>query len=351
MHLIPTKKEECQNIVPALFKAYIVTAYIIWKLSSLYISGEGSPFMPPFAVTIGYILSIVVLSFVAGVQKGRKQNEAALRTLVFIVIGIVFLSIGFQAGSILTQIAFLTDVLINCLVLCYALNVRRSQKIRVLTFWIWGCSINLIRELGLLICNYWSQQSGNYENSVFNKSFWGLFYNFPTGSFGEFYWLASLLAGVLYVAGVILVIQKLRTKEQFNPSPNTAMFVALGFLAAMILMAISLARFESTGLLPTIAVNAVLLYFCLGGYRQFKSKAFICFASAAILTIARTIGLEGLNRYHNWLHDGTIYTFEQWIVELLQIGSVLAIVLLGAGIILVVQGISSKSGNRRLREV
>lgn len=344
MHLIPTKKEEWQNLVPALFKAYIVTAYIIWKLSSLYISGEGSPFMPPFGVIAGYILSIVVLSFVAGVQKGRKQNEAALRTLVFIVIGVVFLSIGFQAGSILTQTAFLADVLMNGLVLCFALNTRRFQKMRALTFWIWGCAINLIRELGLLIFNYWSQQSGNYENSVFHKSFWGLLYNFPTGSFAEFYWLGSLLTGVLYVAGVILAIQNLRAKDQFSPSPNTAMFVALGFLASMILMAISLARFESTGLLPTIAVNAVLLYFCLGGYRQFKSKAFICLVSAAILTIARTIGIEGLNRYHNWLHDGTIYTFEQWIVGLLQIGSILAIILLGVGIIFVVQSISSKSG-------
>ena len=100
MRLIPTKKEDWQNLVSALFKAYVVTAYIIWKLSSIYISGEGSPFMPPFAVTSGYILSIVVLSFVAGVQKGRKQNEAAVRTLVFIVIGVVFLSISFQAGSI-----------------------------------------------------------------------------------------------------------------------------------------------------------------------------------------------------------------------------------------------------------
>jgi hypothetical protein len=206
----------------------------------------------------------------------------------------------------------------------------------------------LIRELGLLICNYWSQQSGNYENTVFHKSFWGLLYNFPTGSFAEFYWLGSLLTGVLYVAGVILAIQKLRAKDQFNPSPNTAMFVALGLLASMILMAISLARFESTGLLPTIAVNAVLLYFCLGGYRQFKSKAFICLASAAILTISRTIGIEGLNRYHNWLHDGTIYTFEQWIVGLLQIGSILAIILLGVGIIFIVQSISPKSGQSEI---
>ena len=296
MHLIPKNKQEWLKLFPALF-GYIVVACIIWKFWSFNVSQEDSPFTPPP-----------------------------------------------ELSSIMNQATFLADVLFNCLIIYYALNTRRVQRIRALTFWIWGCSINLIREIGLVLCNYWPQPLGNNENNVFRNSFWGLLYNFPMGSFVEFYWLGYLLTGVLYVAGVILAIQKLRAKEQFNPSPNTAMFVALGFLALLILMAISLARFESTGLLPTIAVNAVLLYFCLGGYRQFKSKAFICLASAAILTIARTIGIEGLNRYHNGLHDGTIYTFEQWIVELLQIGSILAIILLGAGIIFVVQSISSKSG-------
>jgi len=344
MHLIPNKKDEWENLVPTLFKAYILTAYVVWKLSSLYISGEGSPFMPPFAVTIGYVLSIAVLSFVAGLQKGRRQNEAAMRTLVFIVIGGVFLSIGFQAGSILRQIAFFADVLINGFVLCYALNTRRSQKMRALTFWIWGCSINVIREIGYLLCNYWSPPLGNNLSNVGRTDFWGLLYNFPMSSFVEFYWLSYPLAGVLYVAGVILVIQELRSNEPFVPSPNTAMFVALGILASMILMAISFMRLGYAELLPTLVINSAALYFCFVGYRQFKSKAFIFLALAAILTAGRMVGLNLLNGYHNRLHDGTIYSMEQWLVELMMLGSILAIVCWGAGIIFFIQRTSSRSG-------
>src|ERR1035438_3045993 len=174
MHLIPKNKQEWLKLFPALF-GYIVVACIIWKFWSFNVSQEDSPFTPPP-----------------------------------------------ELSSIMNQATFLADVLFNCLIIYYALNTRRVQRIRALTFWIWGCSINLIREIGLVLCNYWPQPLGNNENNVFRNSFWGLLYNFPMGSFVEFYWLGYLLTGVLYVAGVILAIQKLRAKEQFKPSPNTA---------------------------------------------------------------------------------------------------------------------------------
>jgi hypothetical protein len=268
-----------------------VAAYIVWKFSSLYISGENSPFSPPFALAAGYMLSIIVLSFKAGIQIGRKQNEAAVRTLVFLVIGVVFLSINFQAGPILKQITFFADVLINTSVLCFALNARRSQKKRALTFWIWGCSINLIREIGMVLCNYWTPPLGNIQSNFGRTDFWGLFYSFPSSSFMEIYWLGYLLTGVLYVAGVILIIQEQRAKDQFSLSPNTAMFVAFGFLASMILMGISFLRLEHAELLPALAINGVVIYFCFGGFRHLKSKAFVLLASAAILAVARIVGV------------------------------------------------------------
>jgi hypothetical protein len=167
----------------------------------------------------------------------------------------------------------------------------------------------------------------------------------------EFYWLGYLLAGVLYVAGVILVIQKLRAKEQFIPSPNTAMFVALGFLASMILMAISFMRLGYAELLPAIVINSAVLYFCFVGYRQFKSNAFVFMALAAILTVSRIMGLNLLNWYHNQIQDGTIYTIEQWLVELMLLGSILGIVFWGAGIVLVIQRISSRTGQPEISQL
>jgi len=322
-----------------LFKAYVVAAYIVWKLSSLYISEENSPFAPPVAVAAGYVLSIIVLSFVAGIRMGRKQNKAAVRTLVFVVIGVVFLSISFQAVSILRQITFLADVLINGLVLCYALSVRRSQKTRALTYWIWGCLINLIREIGLGLCNYWTPPLGNVENNLGRTDFWGLFYSFPSSSFMEIYWLGYLMSGVLYVSGIILIIQEQRAKDQFSLSPNTAMFVALGFLASMILMGISFLRLEHAELLPALAINGVVIYFCFGGFRHLKSKAFVLLASAAILAVARIVGVYLLDWYHNRVHNGGIATAEQWLLELLLLGSIVAIVFWGAGIIFIIQRI------------
>jgi len=322
-----------------LFKAYVVAAYVVWKLSSLYISGEESPFAPPFAVAAGYMLSIVVLSFEAAVQIGKKQSEAAVRTLVFVVIGVIFLSISFQAGPILNEITILADVLINGLVLFYILSVRRSQKKRALTFWIWGCLINLIREIGLVLCNYWTPPMGNIESNFGRTDFWGLFYCFPLSSFMEINWLGYLLAGVLYVAGVILIIQERREREQFKTSPNTAMFVALGFLVSIILMGISFMRLGHAELLPALAINPVVMYFCFVGFRQFKSLAFIFLALAAILTVVRIIAVDLLDQYHNRIHDGTIYTTEQWLVELMSLGGILAIVFWGAGIISIIQRI------------
>ncbi len=339
MHLIPTNKKEWQNSGSSLFKAYVAMAYILWKMSSLYISQERSPFAPPFAVTAGYILSIVVLSFVAGIQKGRKQNQAAMRTLLFIVIGVVFLSISFQAGFVLNRIAFLAEVLVNGFVLCYVLNARRFGKVRALTLWIWACSISLIREPGLMLCNYLLPPLGNNVSNIRRTDFWGLMYNFPITSFIEFYWLGYLLAGVLCVAGVVLTIQKLRAKEEFNPSPNTAMFVALGFLASMILMAVSFMRLGHAELLPAAVINSALLYFCFVGYQQFRSSAFVYLAIAAILTIVRTIGLVSMDWYHNSIHNGGIYTTEQWLLELLLLGSIMAAIFWGAGIVSLVRGI------------
>ncbi len=339
MHLIPRNKEEWINLVPTLCKAYVATAYVVWKVSSLYVSQEHSPFTPPLAVAGGYILSIVVLSFVAGIQKGRRQNAAAMRTLIFIVVAVVFLSMSFQAGIGLNRVAFAADTLVNGLILCYVLNARRTEKMRALTLWIWGSSISLVREPGLFLCNYFLPPLGNNVSNIRRTDFWGLLYNFPITSFVEFYWLAYLLAGVLCIAGVVLTIQKLRTKGEFNPSPNTAMYVALGFLMTMILMAISFMLLRHAEFLPAVAINSALFYACFLGNRQFKSSAFVFLGIAAILTMARSIGLVSMDWYHNSIHDGGIYTIEQWLLELLLLGSIMGIIFWGAGIVSLVRSL------------
>ena len=340
MHLIPSNKEEWQNLVPALFKAYVALAYIIWKCSSLYVFGESSSFSPTSAVMGGYLLSIVVLAFLAGIQIGKKQTREAVRTIIFIALSFALLLISFHAGSILNGLVILANILINFSVLCYMLNVRRSQKMMALTFWIWGCLINVIRDVGLLLCNYWLPPLGNNVSNMRRTDFWGLLYNFPITSFVEFYWLGFLLSGVLYVAGVILVIQKLRAIEQFKLSSNTAMFVALGFLAAMILMAISFMFLGHAEFLPAIVINSAIFYFCFNGYQQFKSKAFVFLSIAAILTTVRVGGLVVLDWYHNEIHNGGIYNIEQWLLELMLLGGVVAIVFWGTGIVLAIKSVT-----------
>ena len=189
------------------------------------------------------------------------------------------------------------------------------------------------------MCNYFLPPLGNNVGNIRRTDFWGLLYNFPITSFIEFYWLGYLLAGVLGIAGVVLTIQKQRAKEKFNPSPNTAMYVALGFLAAMILMAISSMRLGHAEFLPAVAINLALLYACLIGYRQFKSIAFVFLGVAAILTMARSVGLVSMDWYHNRIHDGGIYTMEQWLLELLLLGGITATLCWGAGIVSLVRGI------------
>jgi hypothetical protein len=336
MHLIPKNQEDWRNFLPALCKGYVVLAYAIWKAISIYISGDNSPFTPPVAITVGYVFSIVILSFVAGKQVGQKQTRAAVRTFIFITIGGAFWLMNFPGSLAFGEVTFCGGLLVNGFIICYGLNARRFQKTRALTFWIWGSAINIVREIGLVICNYWTPPLGN-AGYVGRTDFWGLMYYFPMSSFLEFYWLGFLLAGVLYVAGIVLSLQKLQSEKEFIPSPNTAMFVALGFLASMILMAISFMRLQHVELLPTLVINLATFYFCYIGYRQFKTKSFIFLALAAMLTILKIIGLDCLDWYHNSIHNGGIYTFEQWLIELMLMGSVLAIVFLGTGIFFLVR--------------
>lgn len=162
-------------------------------------------------------------------------------------------------------------------------------------------------------------------------------------SFLDFYWLGYLLAGVLYVAGIILVIQKLQSKEPFNPSPNTAMFVALGFLTLLILLGVSFMFFRLTGFLPTIAINLAAVYFCYVGYRQIKSRSFVFLGIAAILFMVRLIGLDLFNWYHNSIHNGGINEIEQWIIQLMLLGATIAIVSWGTGLILLMRSLSTQA--------
>ena len=339
VHMTPSisaKTVDWKRLATFFFKSYIIVAFAIWKLNSIFVSGDKSPFEPPFPIIAGYLLCVVVLSCVAGFQIGQKQNNAALRTFIFIAIGLVFLSISFESRQIFRLIAFFADILINGFMVIYLLCIRRSRNWRSLTFWIWACSINLAREIGLLFCNYWLPPFGNNMSTINRKDFWGLMYNFPVNNgFMEFYWLGYLLAGVLSVAGIALAVQKFRFKEKFNPSPNTAMLVALGFTVCMVLAAISIMRLNHAEFLPTIAINATAIYFCFTGYWRFKSTAFILFAIAAILTTLRIVGLVSLDWYHNSIHNGGIATVEQWFVELLLMSSVVAIICWSAGIIFI----------------
>jgi hypothetical protein len=289
MHLTPTRKIEWLRL-PAVAFGCLLVAWIIWKFWSFNVSEEDNPFAPPPGLL-----------------------------------------------PILNQAAFLAAILFNGLVLCYALNTRRHHKIRALTFWIWGCSINLIREIGLVLCNYWTPPMGNIESNFGRTDFWGLFYTFPLSSFMQFYWLGLLLAGALYVAGVILAIQQLRAGGRFSLSPNTAMFVALGFLVLMILMGVSFMRLDHAEILPALAVNLTVLCVCVAGYRQVKFKVAVFLILAAVLTVARNMVVYWQDRQHNLIHYGTIYTVEQWLMGLVLLGSIAATVFWGAGMVLIIR--------------
>ncbi len=342
MHLIPKGQNEWRNLLPNLCRAYIVLAYAIWKSISVFICGESSPFIPPVALTVGYLFCILVLAFVAGRQVERKENKSAIWTFIFVMVAMAFCLMNFPGSPAFRAVIFWSELLASGLVLCYVWKARRFQRTRALTFWIWGGAINIVRETGLLLCNYWTPPLGN-AGYVGRTDFWGLMYYFPASSFLEFYWLGFLLTGVLYVAGLVLICQRLQSKEEFKPSPNTAMYVALGFLALMILMAVSFMGLRHAELLPTVAVNLAVLYFCFLGHQKFRMNAFAFLAMAAILTLVRVVGLVALDWYHNRLHNGGIYAVEQWLIQMMLLGSVLAMVFWGMGIILIIRRLQDQS--------
>jgi len=331
MHLTPTNTDEWKEIPLSLLKIYVVLAYIVWEICDCYITGLG--FSAGWntvhsSITLGYVFSVVVLSLTAGVQYGRKKNRAASQTLAFALIGASFLfvdTVNLQNLGLWLWAIPRLDILINVAVLCCALIVRFRIKTRALTFFIWGCAINLVRETGIYYCEYPSWDIAN------SAPFWRSVHDFPGGSFLEFYWIGYIVAGVLFASGIILSIRQMQAKGMSKVSPNTAMYVALAILFLMIGMTISLSFFGHPEFLPTMIISGFVIYFSFKAYRQQRAALFIFLFLSGILTISQVAGLD---LYQKWYFPPG--EFESWLFDLLSIAGAIAGGLWAAGIILII---------------
>src|SRR5271170_8035924 len=210
MPLDSAQMEKCKNWVLAALKFFILLGFPLWKLCNLYISGNDSPYNPynPSSfVTVGYLLCLTGLAFFAGIQYGRRQPREALQSLIFFLLGAMFLLVNFEGIPLLEGAIPATEIVVNGLVFSVALLARRRFKARALTFWIWACAINIARAVGSRFCSFpdWHQAP--------QSRFWQIVNDFPPGDLMEFYWISGFVSSALYVAGIILAICQLRAKE------------------------------------------------------------------------------------------------------------------------------------------
>jgi hypothetical protein len=339
MQLESVQKEKCKEWVLIACKIYILSGYLIWKLCNLYISGSGTPYLPSSYVTAGYIFCMSVLTFVAGIQYGRRQHLETRHLLIFILLGGIFILVNFEGvplGEWIIRMIPATEIVVNGLVLLVALLARCSCKARALTFWIWACSINIAREAGLKFCVFPGWQHTR------NSWFWQTVNNFPPGDLMDFYWISGFVSSALYVAGIILAIRQLRAKETVNPSPNTAMLVALGVLVLIIESAVSLSKFGKPDFLPVITVNLVVILVAVLAIPKYQT-AFLCLALAGVLTIGRAFGLDF---YHSWSYPPS--GFGQGLLESLSTISITASALWAAATILIIRRAFVRRGHESL---
>jgi hypothetical protein len=339
MPLDSAQMEKWKNWVLAALKFFILLGFPLWKLCNLYISGNGSsyipsslvmtgydsPYIPSSFLTTGYLLCLTGLVFFAGMQYGRRQHREALQSLIFFLLGAVFLLVTFEGIPLLEGAIPVTEIVVNGLVFSVALLARRRFKARALTFWIWACVINIAREVGLSFCKFpnWYQAS--------QSRFWQIVNDFPPGDLMDFYWISGFVSSALYVAGIILVIRQLQAKETVRPSPNTAMLVALGVLVLIIELAVSLFKFGKPDFLPVITINLVVILVAVLAIPKYQ-PAFLCLALAGMFNIGRTFGLDF---YHGWSYPPS--GFGQGLLESLLTISITASALWATATILIIR--------------
>ena len=346
MHQIPAKADGWKNRLLCLMKVYVVFGYIVRETCLIYVSGADnysitqwifeSPFLSPAIVVTGYALCITGLSFAAGSQYKGNDREAAFRTFIFILIGLAFLQVSFRGISawnwmIPGMVIWANGWVVWC---CYRLS--RDFKARIFTCWIWACSIYLIGEVGMQFRSFpdwWKVGSSD--------PFWRLVHDFPAGDFLQIYWIGNITAGALFFTGLVLAIRQLQSNDLLKPSPNTSAFVALGIVALMVSLAVSVSFFHHPEFLPAAAINGAVCLVSLNACRREKSVAFLCLALASALTIVRTAGLD---LHSNWQNPPS--GFWLWMFDLLTSLGFIATVIWYAGMVLIVQRISTDRQKR-----
>jgi hypothetical protein len=329
MQLDYSPKEKFKEWTLAAFKIYVVLGFVVWKLLNLYISGNDTSiiFIPSSTVAAGYVICLVFWTFTTGVQYGQGEHKKALHSAIFVLLGAIFLWVTFESIPLSEWTIPWVEIATNLTIFGAALIARRRFKARALTFWIWASSLNIIRELGMKVFN-----SLNRYRSP-GSPFFHQVSGFPPGAFMEAYWIGGLVSSVLFVAGIILSVRQLRAKETVNPSPNTAMFVALAVMASIAGLPASRSLFQITDFLPVMAINLVLFCACIWGISKYQS-AFLCLALAVLFTVGRTVGLDF---YSHWSFPP--HGFDQWFLEFLSALGIVAGVLRVTAIILIIRQI------------
>jgi len=329
-----------------LIKFYIAVAFIVWKLSCLYIQGDAglsSNFGASFwslAVGWGYAIGVVILLSHAFLKLRSKQYQGLAASLIFTGFGLLFLVLGTGIPHLtVSSVGSIAGLGMNALMLYYSFKGLRHFKTRAFTLWVWGYAINLIGEIGMkffITANTPAMVAGGNPGW-----FWNLVQDFGLSALHaewllEFYWLGHIVSGVLIAAGLILLVRQAGSKDSQPLSTNTAKYVAMGVLLMLVGIYPSLAYFGSPGLVSTCVVNVVILWFSLSARRQSKGFCFTLWACASGVTLALTVG----GQFHrNWGYPPG--WFDSIILEMMVLGGLIAGILWIVGLILALRQMSS----------
>src|SRR5277367_4105376 len=135
MHLFPRKKDEWPGFGLFLCKVYIAFGFAIWKLCNFYIDGDSELFATfnssnlALVIGSGYIVSILILLFYAGVQIGSGRRKNAVQLFLFVGLGILFLLLGCGISfSFLSSAGTATALVVNGVVLYFVSMAQRHFK-------------------------------------------------------------------------------------------------------------------------------------------------------------------------------------------------------------------------------
>ena len=342
MKNLENKSSQTTGLGLRLVKIYIALAFFCWKLSCLYISGpDGLSFnfassLWSRVIEAGYAIGVLVLVGHAVVRFKSRLYKGMTQNLIFAGLGLVFWLFGSGCSfAVVNSVGMLALLGINAGMSFFAWKAWRYFRTRAMVYLFWGYAINLVREIGM---RYSVEANAQVVPGLGDTSrFWMMVNDFGWSALHaewllEFYWLGYIVSSVLIAAGMILLLRQLRSEIPQPVSPNTAKYVAAATLFLLIGLYPSLAVFGSPDFVTAIAVNAVIFSYSAAAYWKSKADAFALWVWASGITVLLTL----VRQFHrSWIYPPR--EFDQLLLELLTVGSLVAGLLWMAGFVLAIR--------------